>query len=117
MFNKWLLIGAAVMPLGMAHADVAVRQSGVSVETDCLNIKVDGLSIGAGDCRPRRVYRETVRVYEDHDHHRHPSHWQRKNKWKHDKHWKNGQGHWKKREKVIYQEEWRYEDRGGRHHH
>lgn len=117
MLNKWLLIGAALLPLGMAHADVAVRQSGVSVETDCLNIKVDGLSIGAGDCRPRRVYRETVRVYEDRDHHHgHPGKWRHKNKWKHHNKWKDKHGHWKKREKVIYREEWRYEDRHGRHH-
>ncbi|EKO3424258.1 hypothetical protein NTK89_000229 [Vibrio fluvialis] len=110
MLNKWLLMGAACLPFGMAQADVSVRQSGVTVEADCLQIKVDGLSIGTSDCRPTRYYRESVKHYDVHHYYhederpwKHPGNWKKKAKWK------DKPGHWKKREKVTYEEEWVYE--------
>lgn len=112
MLNKWVLMGAAWLPLGVVQADVSVRQSGVSIEADCLQIKVDGLSIGSGDCRPARNYRETVQHYDVHHYYHQDDHaWKHPGKWKKPAKWQESPGHWKKREKITYEEEWVYERR------
>ncbi|RQW65185.1 hypothetical protein EES38_02025 [Vibrio viridaestus] len=85
------------------------------METKCLEVKVDGLSIGSGDCGPQRHYHEPARHYDEYHYHDGPRgpEWKHRAKWKH-----NGKGkppgHWEKREKVTYEEEWYYTE-GHRH--